>query len=194
MSTLSRLVGATTATVLAGGLVAAPAAPVSAAVLSHLHFEDSGSEPFTDCAGINAVVSWDDSVHEKVKTRGPNGLVYFSANVQGTRTFTNLATGKTYTNVYNFTDRDQQVTDNGNGTLTITIANSGANKWYGSDGKLLFVTAGTFWFQIQVDHGGTPTDPSDDVEIEGSFAVVKEAGVDKTAGRDFCEDLALFTS
>jgi hypothetical protein len=184
-------VGVTAATVLVSGVAGASA---SSAVLSHLHFEDSGSEPFTFCEGIDAEVSWDDSVHELVKTRGPDGLLYFSANVQGTTTYTNLDTGKTYTNVYNVTDRDQQVTDNGDGTLTITIAQPGANKWYGSDGKLLFVTGGTFWFQILVDHGGTPTDPSDDEEIEGSFVGVKDVELDETAGRDFCEDLALFTS
>jgi len=191
MSTQSRLVGAAAATVLAGVMAAAPA---SAAVQSNLHFEDSDSEPFTFCEGIDAEVSWDDSVHEIVKTRGRDGLVYFAANVHGTSTYTNLDTGKAYTNVYNFTDRDQQVTDNGDGTLTITVASPGSGRWYGSDGRLLFVSAGTFWFQITVDHGGTPTDPSDDEEIEGSFVRVKEAGMDQTAGRDFCEDLALFTS
>jgi hypothetical protein len=191
MSTLSKLVGAAAAMVLAS-VVAAP--PASAAVLVNLHFEDSGSEPFTFCEGMNVEESWDESVHEIGKTRGRDGLVYFAANVHGTRTFTNLDTGKTYTNVYNFTDRGQQVTDNGDGTLTITVATPGSNRWYDSDGKLLFVSAGTFWFQIMVDHGGTPTDPSDDEEIEDSFVGVKQAGQDQTAGRDFCEDLALFTS
>lgn len=191
MSTLSRLVGAIAATVLVGGLSAVPA---SAAVVSHLHFEDSGSEPFTFCEGIDAVVSWDDTVHELIKTRGRDGLVYFSANVRGTTTFTNLDTGKTYTNVYRFLDRDQRITDNGDGTLTITIATAGSDRWYGSDGELLFVNAGAFWFQIMVDHGGTPTDPFDDEEIEGSFVGVKDVGRRGTFGRDFCEDLALFTS
>lgn len=191
MSTLSTLMGATTATVLAGVVTAGSA---SAAVLENLHFEDSGSEPFTFCKGLNIEVSWDDQVHEMVRTRGREGLVYFAANVHGTTTYTNLDTKKTYTNVYNFSDRNQQVTDNGDGTLTITIATPGSNRWYGSDGRLLFVSAGTFWFQILVDHGGTPTDPSDDVEIEDSFVGVKQAGLDQTAGRDFCADLALFTS
>ena len=130
MRTLSRLVGATVATVLVGGV----AASASAAVLSNLHFEDSGSEPFTFCEGIDAEVSWNDSVHELVKSRGRDGLVYFSANVQGTTVYTNLDTGKTYSNTYNITDRDQQVTDNGDGTLTITIAQPGSNKWFDSDG------------------------------------------------------------
>jgi len=187
----SRIVGATAALVLAGGLATAPA---SAAVQENLHFQDSGSEPFPLCSGINATTSWDDTVHMLVKTAGGERLVYFAANVHGTRTFTNLATGKAYTNVYNFTDRDMKVTDNGDGTLTITISNVGTNKWYGADGRLLLVVAGHFSFQIMVDHGGTPGDPSDDVEIEDSFTIVKDVGIDQTAGRDFCEDLLLHTS
>ena len=142
MSILSRLVGATAATVLVGGVTSVSA---SAAAPSNLHFEDSGAEPFTSCEGINAELSWDDSLHEIVKPRGRDGLVYHSANVHGTTTFTNLDTGKTSTSVYNFTDRDQQVTDNGDGTLTVTIAQPGLKRWYGSDGELLFVDAGTFW-------------------------------------------------
>ena len=78
--------------------------------------------------------------------------------------------------------------------MTITIANRGMEKWYGADGKLLFVAAGNFAFQITVDHGGTPTDPDDDVEIDGSFTEVKDVGIDMTAGRDFCADLLLFMS
>jgi hypothetical protein len=190
--TIRSVMGGAAATILlAGGLATGPA---SAEVVYHQHFRDSGSEPFTFCDGLDATVSWDDSVHELVKTARRDQLVYFSANVQGTTVFTNDVTGKRYTNVYSFTDRDQEVVDNGDGTLTITISNRGMGRWYGSDGKLLFVAAGNFAFQITVDHGGTPSDPEDDVEIEGSFTDLKDVGVDMTAGRDFCEDLLLFTS
>lgn len=190
MTRMSKLAGTIAATVLLCGTAISGA---SAAVLENVHFQDSGSEPFTFCEGIDAVVSWDDEGHELIKTKG-DGLVYFKANVRGTTSFTNLATGKSYTNTYRFTDRDQKITDNGDGTLTITIANSGMNKWYDGDGELVFLTAGQFKFQIMVDHGGTPTDPSDDTEIEGSFVELKVAGRNPTAGRDFCEDLALFTA
>ena len=191
MSVMSRLWGVTAAIVLLGGMAGAPA---QAAVVSNMQFTDSGSEPITDCAGIDAVVSWEDRVHELIKTKGSAGLVYFAVNVHGTATFTNLDTQKTYTNVYNFSDRDQRITDNGDGTLTITISSSGSGRWYGSDGKLLFVTAGSFRAEFMVDHGGTPTDPSDDKEIPDSFVVLREAGLDQTAGRDFCADLAEFTA
>jgi hypothetical protein len=59
MTIRSALAGATAAVALVGGLAVAPA---SAAVLENLHFQNSGSEPFTFCSGINATVSWDDHV------------------------------------------------------------------------------------------------------------------------------------
>ena len=172
-------------------LLGVTASSASAAVIVNRHFVDSGTEPFDFCAGINAEVSWNDSVHEMIRTHGPDGLVYFKANVHGTTVITNLDTGGTYTNTYNFTDRDLKVVDNGDGTLTITIANSGSFKWFDSDGNRVLKGAGQFRADITVDHGGTPTDPSDDVGLD--FVVVKNAGQDETAGRDFCEDLALFT-
>jgi hypothetical protein len=84
------------------------------------------------------------------------------------------------------------VTDNGDGTLTILVLVAGSQFAYGPDGTRLFLDAGTFRFKFMVDHGGTPTDPFDDVEIEGSFELVKEAGRADTANRDFCEDIHEF--
>jgi hypothetical protein len=55
----------------------------------------------------------------------------------------------------------------------------------------LFLVAGMFRFEFLVDHGGTPTDPSDDEELE-FVGVVKEAGRADTANRDFCEDIHEF--
>lgn len=191
MNVIAKLVAVATGSVLVAVVSAAPA---SARVLEHDHFNDSGSEPFTDCAGVDATVSWDDDVHVLVKTKRPGRLAYFGVNVHGTTVFTNNDTGKSYTNVYNFRDRDHLVRDNGDGTLTITVRNSGSNRWYGADGSFLFISAGLFAFQFMVDHGGTPGDPSDDTEIPDTFVELKVTGIDTTAGRDFCEDLALFTS
>jgi len=172
-------------------LLGVGASPASAAVIVHERFVDSGSEAFTACPGINAEISWTDRVHELIRTKGKDGLVYFKVNVHGTTAVTNLNTGGSYTNVYNFNDRDLKVVDNGDGTLTITIASSGSFKWFDADGNRVLKGAGQFRAELTVDHGGTPTDPSDDVELD--FVVVKQAGQDETAGRDFCEDLALFT-
>jgi hypothetical protein len=182
----------TLAAAAALALLGVGASPASAAVIVHEHFVDSGSEAFTDCPGIDAEVSWKDRVHELIRTKGKDGLVYFKVNVHGKTVFTNLDTGGTYTSVYNFPDRDLKVVDNGDGTLTITIASSGSFRWYDADGNRVLKGAGQFRAELTVDHGGTPTDPSDDVEVD--FVVIKNAGQDQTAGRDFCEDLALFTT
>ena len=173
-------------------LLGIAAGPASAAVIENRHFVDSGSDTFDFCPDINAEISWNDRVHELIRTHGPDGLVYFKANVHGTSVFTNLDTGGTYTNTYTVTDRDLKVVDNGDGTLTITIQNTGSFKWFDSDGNRVLKGTGNFRFQLLVDHGGTPTDPSDDVELD--FVVLKNAGQDETAGRDFCEDFAEFTT
>ena len=186
---ISTLAAAAAAALLGGSFV-----PASAALIDNAHFVDSGSESFDDCPGIDATISWRDRVHEQVRTNGPNGLVRFSANVRGRTVLTNLDTGGTYTNTYQFKDKDLKVVDNGDGTLTITIQNAGSFKWFDSDGDRVLKGAGLFRFQITVDHGGTPTDPSDDVEIDDSFVELKNAGMDQTAGRDFCADLAEFTT
>jgi hypothetical protein len=175
-------------------LLGATATPASAAVVGNQHFVDSGTETFDFCPGINAEHSWRDSVHELVRTAGPDGLVHFSANVHGQQVFENLDTGGTYTSVYTFTDKDLKVVNNGDGTLTITIQNTGSFKWIDTDGNTVLRGAGNFRFQIDVDYAGTLTDPSDDVEIEGSFVELKNAGIDQTAGRDFCADFAEFTT
>ena len=81
------------------------------------------------------------------------------------------------------TDRDLRVTDNGDGTLTITVQTSAVFRYYDPEGKLLFVDAGNFRGQFMVDDGGTPTNPDDDTEIPDSFTVLKEVGSAQTAGR-----------
>ena len=184
------IIAKTLATAFALALLGATAAPASAAVVEHRHFVDSGTDRF-DCDGIDTAVSWRNRIHELIRTRGPDGLVYFSAGVHGRSVFTNLDTGGTYTGVYNYTDRDLKIVDNGDGTLTIIAQSAGSTRWYDSDGTVVLKDTGLFRFVITIDHGGTPTDPSDDQEI--SFEIVKHAGLNDTADRDFCEDLALFT-
>ena len=59
-------------------------------------------------------------------------------------------------------DKDQRVTDNGDGTLTILVLATGNSTLYGPDGKAIARNPGQIRFEFLVDHGGTPTDPSDD--------------------------------
>ena len=114
---------------------------------------------------------------------GPDGLVYFGANLKITDVVTNLANGNSVTAFSTVRDKDQRVTDNGDGTLTILVLSTGNSVLYGEDGKVIARNPGQVRFEILIDHGGTPTDPSDDEFLE-FLGVVKES-----TGRsdDYCE-------
>ena len=72
---------------------------------------------------------------------------------------TNLANGNSVTSVATVRDKDQRVTDNGDGTLTILVLTTGNAVLYGEDGKAIARNPGQVRFEILIDHGGTPTDP-----------------------------------
>src|SRR6266508_3801975 len=113
---------------------------------------------------------------------GPDGLPYFGVHFVRTDVFTNLANDKSVTGVVNEIDKDLRVTDNGDGTLTILVLATGNFVLYGEDGKAIARNPGQIRFEILIDHGGTPTDPSDD-EFLAFLGVVKGS-----TGRsdDFC--------
>jgi hypothetical protein len=117
-----------------------------------------------------------------IRPRGRDGLIYFANRLRITETFTNVDNRNFVVSTVNLIDKDLRVTDNGDGTLTILILSTGNAVIYNSDGKAIGRNPGQVRFELVVDHGGTPSDPSDDTEI--SFEQVKES-----TGRtdDFCE-------
>ena len=70
--------------------------------------------------------------------------------------------------------KDLSVVDNGDGTLTIEVLATGAFTLYGPNGKAIARDPGQVRFAFLVDHGGTPTDPSDDTEV-AFLGVTKES-------------------
>jgi hypothetical protein len=117
-----------------------------------------------------------------VKSHGPDGLVFYKEHATSTQTFTNVETGLGVVDRTRVVDKDLSVVDNGDGTLTILILITGPSSLYGPDGKAIARNPGQVRFELVVDHGGTPTDPSDDTEL--SFTQVKGS-----TGRsdDYCE-------
>jgi hypothetical protein len=115
---------------------------------------------------------------------GRNGLVYFGFNLKVTDVVTNLANGNSVTSFSTVRDKDQRVTDNGDGTLTILVLTTGNSVLYGENGKVIARNPGQVRFEVLIDHGGTLTDPSDD-EFLAFLGVVKDS-----TGRsdDFCEE------
>jgi hypothetical protein len=175
---------------LAAGLAAAVsmtlAAGASAKPIEHGEFHAEGTFSEVDFCDVPGLDVQGDFVFDNrflVKTQGTDGLIYFHENFRVTTVITNLANpANTVTEVVKGVNKDLRVTDNGDGTLTILQLSTGNATVYGPDGKAIGRNPGQVRFEFVVDHGGTPTDPSDDVLLE-------ERMVKGSTGRsdDFCE-------
>lgn len=96
---------------------------------------------------------------------------------------TNVTTREFVTEVDTVLDKDHRVTDNGDGTLTVTVLATANGTLYGSDGKAIARNPGQIRFKILLDHGGTPGDPSDDEFLEFLGTVKGSTG----RSDDFCD-------
>jgi hypothetical protein len=170
---------------LALGVTAAAmlAVAASAEPLLKERFHDEGTFVDEDFCGAGLTVDGafvtDGSV--LVVARGPDRLAYFLEHLTITVVFTNRDNGKTVTLTVVRVNKDLRVTDNGDGTLTILFLATGNDVFYGSDGEVIGRDPGQIRLEILVDHGGTPTDPSDD-------EFLSEELVKGSTGRsdDFC--------
>jgi hypothetical protein len=175
------------AVVLVSGLTAfgIGAAPAAARVIDHEQFHDTSSEIIEDC-GLTLRFDVDIRGMFMDNSHGRDGLVYFTETHHGTVSWTNLANGLTMTEVLNNISKDLKVTDNGDGTLTLVQMFSGVAYVKGPDGKIERMDPGTIRFEVVLDDGGTPTDPSDDEEL--ASRVVKEpTGPNELV--DLCADI-----
>jgi hypothetical protein len=163
---------------------------VAGAASAGLIFRDTIHEEETfvidDFCGAGLTVRDEFAIDLRVQavSKGRDGLAYFLQHGQIVDHFTNLANGKTVTGVVGpVLEKDQRVTDNGNGTLTILILATGNAVLYDESGTAIARDPGQVRFEILVDDNGTPTDPFDD-EFIADLGVVKES-----TGRsdDFCE-------
>jgi len=189
----TRVARALAATCLTAFVMGMAAVPTAAVPIDKGKFHDVFSEVREEC-DLNILYEEDVQGRFLVNSRGRDGLVYFSSTVRGTQSWTNLATDKSYSTVFNGVDKDQRVTDNGDGTLTILVLVTGNETWYGPDGNVLFRNPGQVRFELLVDHGGTPSDPSDDEFLEFLGVVKGSTGRNDLDGRDFCDDLREFTA
>ena len=139
-------------------------------------------ENFCGVEGMGVLETWVAEVRVTAVPHGPDGLVYIGEHYKENGIFTNLANGKTVTRVITGNSKALKVTDNGDGTLTILFLGTGNEVVYGADGKAIARNPCQSRFEVLIDHGGTPTDPSDD-EFIGEPTLVKGS-----TGRtdDFC--------
>ena len=172
-------------------LVSSLAVTAQAEPLERERVHEAGSEFIEDC-GLDLLVQWDYYVNITFNQRGKDKIAYFTGTIHGQVSWTNVANGKTLTGVDNFVDKDQKITDNGDGTLTILVLAAGSTKIYGPDGKMLFNDPGQIRYEVLIDHNGTPSDPSDDEFLEFLGVVKGSTGRNDLQDRDFCEDLQTF--
>lgn len=126
------------AALLAGGLVLAGAAPAGAEVVErHIIDEfDSGTSSNFCGSGLQPTYTFERTGSYTVKTRGPDGTLWFQEKVTTIQTFT--YNGMTVTDIQpNTLGKDLKIVDNGDGTLDITVLYTGGGRLIGSDGKLL---------------------------------------------------------
>jgi hypothetical protein len=134
------------------------------------------NENFCGAAGLTT--RHDFVVDGKVRavSRGPDPFAYYLDHLKETEVITNLGNGKTITAVLKYNRKDLKVTDNGDGTLTSVELLTGTTVLYGADGKYFAKTSGQSRSKFLFDHGGTPSDPSDDELID--VERVKRSGRD----------------
>ena len=169
--------------------------PATAQPIDKGHFHDVFTSDVYDCDGTPAQDAGDVSGNFLANQRGSSAFPYFRESLHGTVVTTNLETGGTFTNVFTASSRDHVITDNGDGTITITVFASGGSRFYDTDGNLVLKDPGQTRFAFDVDYNGTPSDPSDDVEVPDSFRVVRAStGNSDLSDRNFCADLVEFTS
>lgn len=169
--------------------------PASARPIEKGHFHDVFTSDVYDCDGTPAQDAGDVSGNFLFNQRGSSPFPYYRESVHGTVVTTNLETGGTYTNVFTANSKDQVITNNGDGTITITVFASGGSRFYDTDGNFVLKDPGEIRFAFDLDYNGTPSDPTDDKEIPDSFRVVRgSTGNSDLSDRDYCADLVEFTS
>ena len=180
-----------TTTALAAALTVAP---TTAKPIDKGHFHETETNVY-DCATNDLPVREVSDLHVNflLNQRGSSPFPYGRESVRGSFTWTNLLNGGTFTNVLTANRSDHKIVDNGDGTITIDMYASGGSRYYDNAGHLVLKDPGSIRFQLLIDYNGTPGDPEDDVDLD--FNVIREStGRTDTNGRDFCNDVLIFSA
>jgi hypothetical protein len=180
---LSRMAAAAAAlTAVASVSLATPASaqpPVrEAGVFEETLFIDD----FCEVPGLTVQLHSTTEARFMLVSHGPDGLGYGLEHLTITDVFTNPDNGNAVTGEQKLLSKDLRVADNGDGTLTILGQNAANVVVYGPDGKAIARTPGQIRFEVLIDNGGTPSDPSDDEQLE--FLGIVKGPTGRTD--DFC--------
>ena len=148
-------------------------------------FTESFTEEIEDFCGVEGLtidVARTAKIKFMVNSRKPGTAPYFQQVVSAEAVYSN-ADGDFVSEKLMIAEKDLEVTDNGDGTLTILFLATGNATTYNADGTAIARNPGQVRYEILIDHGQSITDPSDDVFLR-FLGLVKES-----TGRsdDFCE-------
>jgi hypothetical protein len=133
-------------------------------------------EDFCDVPGLTVQLDGASEGRDRFTPHGTDGLPHLQVQAQDTDVYTNLANGKSVTQLTERQGQEVHVTDNGDGTLTFVVNNTGTVVLYAEDGTTLARQAGLFRYQVVYDYAGTLTDRSDDIKI-GRPVILMQTGL-----------------
>ena len=181
-ATRRRRLGATAAL---GLMLAALAATADAQQVFREDVHDERNvvlEDYCGVPGLTVELAWTLDMRVKIVPHGRDRLAYYLQHGTVKEVLTNPATGTSLTSVAKSIEKDLRVTDNGDGTIAVLDLATGNAVLYGPDGKAIARNPGQTRFELLIDDGGTPTDPSDD-EVVGQEVVKESTG----RSDDLCE-------
>ena len=167
-----------------GAIALMLAGNASATILEKGTFHDEFSERVRDFCVDGLTARLDTTVDGRflLRSQGAEQLAYYQEHVKVRQVITNVATREFVTEVDTVLSKDHRVTNNGDGTLTITVLATGNGTLYASNGTAIARNPGQVRFQILLDHGGTPRNPFDDEFLEFLGTVKGSTG----RSDDFC--------
>jgi hypothetical protein len=180
---------AVAAVAAASAALLALAAPASAAPpeiehwTDHVeHIEQVAHTTPPWCPDVPFQVLYVEDSHGTFRGVERRGEFYGASTIRVEGSWTNTETGKSLSFVRQGQDKDQTVTDNGDGTKTLEILFVGPTQYYDDDGNKLFKDVGRTFLTIVVDENGDFVEQLD-FDDQGRF---------ETANRDFCADIMDF--
>jgi hypothetical protein len=163
------LAAATLSVALIPTVVGAAAATASPSPWETVH-EDYGDTFENFCVqGLTVVATSSIDYRQRTTTRGADDLPYYTVHITSfVDTYTNEDTGKVATNTGKYTFKTVSVTNNGDGTLTIIYQYTVNTQITDDAGRVVAHDTVIYRYVSVVDHGGTPSDPIDDTELEST--------------------------
>ena len=157
----------------------------AATPLDHGEFHDEFSFTVTDFCEVSGLTVQIHGVVDGTflaKPQGHDARIHFMDHLHVTRVLTNVGSGASVSDDERTVVKDLRVVDNGDGTLTITVLATGNFVVYDADGKAIARNPGQSRLQFIDEHGGTPADPNDGVELVDLGLVKGSTG----RSDDFC--------